>query len=83
MNSSEGRIRAVPTNIILFSFLTGLHVDRMKAVFITDAGIFGYNVTADALTEIVLDGCLESRIEIISENLHDSVETQLLDCVED
>ena len=66
----------------LFSFLTGLHVDRMKAVFITDAGIFGYNITADALTEIELDDSLESRIEIISENLNDSLETQLLACAE-
>jgi len=65
----------------LFSFFNGLHVDRMKAVFITDAGIFGYNITADALTEIELDDCLESRIEMISENLDDSLETQLLACI--
>lgn len=46
----------------LFSFLTGLHVDRMKAVSITDAGIFGYNITADALTEIELDDCIDVKV---------------------
>jgi G3E family GTPase len=65
----------------LFSFLTGLQVERMKAVFITDAGIFGYNLTADALTEIQLDECEESRIELISDELDDSLEDQLLNCV--
>lgn len=65
----------------LFSLLAGLRVERMKAVFITDAGVFGYNLTADGLTEIVLDKCLESRIEMIADNLDDSLETQLLACV--
>jgi G3E family GTPase len=65
----------------LFSFLTGLRVERMKAVFITDEGMFGYNLTADALTETVLDECLESRIEMIAGNLDDSLEAQLLACV--
>lgn len=65
----------------LFSFLTGLRVERMKAVFITDAGVLGYNLTADALTEIDLDDCLESRIELISDSFDDSLETQLLACM--
>ena len=65
----------------LFSLLAGLRVERMKAVFITDAGVFGYNLTADALTETVLDECLESRIEIIAGNIDDSLETRLLACV--
>lgn len=65
----------------LFSLLAGLRVERMKAVFITDAGVFGYNLTADGLTEIVLDNCLESRIEMIADNLDDSLEAQLLACV--
>lgn len=66
---------------LLFSFLTGLRVERMKAVFITDVGVLGYNLTGDALTEIELDDCLESRIEMISDNLDDSLEAQLLACV--
>ena len=65
----------------LFLLLIGLRVERMKAVFITDEGVFGYNLTADALTETVLDECQESRIEIIAGNLDDSLEAQLLACV--
>ena len=53
----------------------------MKAVFITNDGVLGYNLTEDALNEIELDDCLESRIEIISYSLDDSVETQLRACV--
>lgn len=62
-------------------FLTGLRVERMKAVFITDAGVLGYNLTADALTEIELDDCLESRIEMVSDTLDESLEAQLLACM--
>lgn len=65
----------------LLSVLTGLQVERMKAVFITDDGVYGYNLTADALTEIELEDCLESRIEIIYDSLCESFETQLLACV--
>ena len=66
----------------LFSFLTGLRAERMKAVFITDVGLFGYNLTSDSLTEIELDNCLESRIEMISgDHFDDALQTQLLACV--
>jgi len=64
----------------LISFLSGLRVERMKAVFITDGGVFGYNLADDTLTEFELDDCLESRIEVISDNLDDSLETQLMAC---
>ncbi|MGB0450010.1 MAG: CobW family GTP-binding protein, partial [Porticoccaceae bacterium] len=47
----------------LYSFLSGITAERMKAVFITECGVFGYNLTPDALTEIELDDCLESRVE--------------------
>ena len=53
----------------------------MKAVFITNAGVYGYNLTSDALTEIQLDECLESRIEVISHEVDKSLETQLLACL--
>ena len=66
----------------LKTFITGINAERMKAVFITSAGIFGYNLTADALTEITLDDCEESRIEIISTSLSDSLEIQIMDCIE-
>jgi G3E family GTPase len=65
----------------LFSLLTGLCAERIKAVFITNAGVFGYNLTADALTEIQLDDCLESRIEVISDQVDNALETQLLACL--
>ena len=66
----------------LFALLTGVLAERLKAIFITDAGVFGYNATPDALNETELDDCFESRIEIISESIDDSLETQLLDCIE-
>ena len=52
----------------------------MKAVFITDNGIYGYNLTSDALTEIELDDCMESRIEIIARELSGQWEQALLAC---
>ena len=66
----------------LFLLLTGILAERMKAVFITDVGVFGYNSTLDALNEIELDDCLDSRIEIISDSIDDSLEIQLLECLE-
>ncbi|GAC21056.1 CobW family GTP-binding protein [Paraglaciecola arctica] len=67
---------------LLFSFLAGLRVERMKAVFITDAGVVGYNLTGDALTEIPLDDCLESKIEIISNGIDDTWELALMQCLQ-
>jgi len=67
----------------LFLLLTGITAERIKAVFITDDGVFGYNAASDALTEIELDDCLESRIEIISDRIDDSLEVQLLNCMVD
>lgn len=64
----------------LMNFLSGLDAERMKAVFITEEGIFGYNLTRDALTEIEIDDCLESRIEIIAHERDPSWEPQLMDC---
>ena len=53
----------------------------MKAVFITESGVFGYNLTPDALTEIELDDCIESRVEIISDNVNNEWEAQLMECI--
>ncbi|WP_339075369.1 GTP-binding protein [Teredinibacter turnerae] len=52
----------------LYSWLCGLEVERLKGVFITSKGVFGYNFSGDALTEMVLDDCLESRVEVILAN---------------
>jgi len=65
----------------LFVFLSGVSAARVKAVFITEEGIFGYNLTPDALTEIELDDCLESRIEIIATEISEDWETQLFACI--
>ncbi|UAB72478.1 GTP-binding protein [Vibrio sp. SCSIO 43132] len=65
----------------LLALLAGLNVERMKAVFITESGIFGYNMTSDGLAEAELDDCYESRIELISTQVDESFESQLLGCV--
>ena len=65
----------------LFLFLSGVVAERVKAVFITESGIFGYNLTPDALTEIELDDCFESRIDIIASEICEQWEAQLLDCL--
>ncbi|QBG47649.1 GTP-binding protein [Verrucomicrobia bacterium S94] len=65
----------------LFSFFSGLDAERMKGVFITDKGIFGYNLTADGLTEIPIDECAESRVEIIAPKIEPVWEEQLLNCI--
>ncbi|MDA8694103.1 GTP-binding protein [Pseudomonadales bacterium] len=67
----------------LFLFLSGIVAERMKAVFITDKGICGYNLTSDSLTEIALDECIESRIEIIASDIRDQWEGQLLACIKE
>ncbi|WP_372795071.1 GTP-binding protein [Pontiella sp.] len=65
----------------LFSFLNGLEAERMKGVFITPKGIFGYNLTADGLTEMPIDECADSRIEIIAREIDETWQKQLMDCV--
>lgn len=65
----------------LISFMSQLDVERMKAVFITATGVFGYNLTRDALTETALDDCAESRIEIITDQIDQNWADNLTDCV--
>jgi G3E family GTPase len=67
----------------LILLLVELDVERMKAVFITEDGIFGYNLTSDGLTEVVLDDYFESRIELISDTIDDTFEEQLLSCLQE
>jgi G3E family GTPase len=79
--------RFEPTKVFdhnkLFAFLNGIVAERMKAVLITENGIYGYNLTSDALTEIELDDCMESRIEIIADELSGQWEEQLLACIKE
>ena len=59
-----------------------LKVERMKAVINTDKGMFGYNLTADGLTETLLNECSESRIEFIADAIDESLEIQLMECMQ-
>jgi G3E family GTPase len=61
--------------------LLSLEVERIKAVFITSSGVFGYNYTSDGLSEAELDDCLESRIEVIADKLYENLEDRLLECL--
>ena len=65
----------------LITLLAGINVERLKGVIITDKGIFGYNLTQDALTEIEVNDCMVSCIEIISDQQSDSFEQDLMSCV--
>lgn len=51
----------------IFALLNGCEEERLKAVLITEQGVFGFNKSGAVLTEIELDDALDSRIEIIHE----------------
>ena len=53
----------------LHEWLGKLKVERLKAIMITHEGIFSYNIVDDAISEKELDDCLESRIEVIINEL--------------
>lgn len=63
------------------SFLKGLKAERIKAVLITDAGIFGYNISGPAFSEILIDDCMESRLEIIATESDSRWEKALMECL--
>lgn len=65
----------------LFHWLSGLGVERAKGIFITSEGVFGYNLTSESMTEMALDDCLESRIEIIVSSECQLNEADLLRCI--
>ncbi|BCD98752.1 CobW family GTP-binding protein [Marinagarivorans cellulosilyticus] len=50
----------------LINWFGSINVERAKGVFITNDGVFGYNITSDTITETELDDCIESRLEIIT-----------------
>lgn len=66
----------------LFAFLSGLDAERMKAVFITNRGVFGYNLTGDGLTEIALDDSMESLVEVIATEVDPDWEARLMACLQ-
>ena len=60
--------------------MTGIDADRIKAVFNTDKGVYGYNKASDSLSEMRLQSSTESAIEIINSTVDDDWEAQLLQC---
>jgi G3E family GTPase len=66
----------------LFAFLNGIVAERMKAVLITGEGVFGYNLISDALVEMELDDCMESRLEIIATEIDPQWQEGLFACLE-
>lgn len=64
----------------LYLFLSGLEVERMKAVFLTHEGAMGYNLADGSLKEMALERVEESRIEIIAESIDNEWESQILAC---
>ena len=65
----------------LYNFLNGLEVERVKAVFVTDKGIYSYNGAEGSLAQREIPDCEESRIEIISGSMNNNWENQLLLCM--
>ncbi|GLP97871.1 CobW family GTP-binding protein [Paraferrimonas sedimenticola] len=65
----------------LYGFLCGINAERMKAVFVTQQGSYGYNFSKDALTEMVLENSGESRVEIIANEISSEWERGLLNCL--
>ncbi|MFT5046489.1 MAG: G3E family GTPase [Porticoccaceae bacterium] len=65
----------------LFSFLSGIDAERVKAVMNTENGVFGYNFVEGSLTELPLFGGGQSCIEIINVSVNDEWEAQLLQCL--
>ena len=65
----------------LLAFLNNLKAERVKAVFKTEMGLFGYNLSENTLTETELNSINESRIEIISQNVDSTLEAKLMGCI--
>ena len=65
----------------LYALLSGVVTERLKGVFITEEGCYAYNLTRETLTELPIESCDESRIEIIDHEYHDQFEAQLFDCL--
>lgn len=65
----------------LQAFLMHVNAERIKAVFNTELGLFGYNFTADNFTETKLINSQENSIEIIAEQLEQNIEAQLMACI--
>ncbi|TYK64353.1 CobW family GTP-binding protein [Colwellia echini] len=72
----------------LLTVLNSIDVERLKAVFYTNRGIFGYNIARDdvnendakeMLTEVSLTNAIDSRIELIIRKLDDTAQKKTAD----
>jgi G3E family GTPase len=89
VNKGEGFVsvgwRFAPEKVFdkmkLHAFLADIEVTRIKAVFITSQGIYGYNTANDGAAEVTLDKCNESRIEIICTQIDETWQQALLSCI--
>ncbi|RXJ73947.1 cobalamin biosynthesis protein CobW [Veronia nyctiphanis] len=66
----------------LCRLLTNISAERIKAVFITSDGVFGYNQTEDGLMEMELNDTAESRIEMIATSVDTGLESEILACLD-
>ena len=65
----------------LFTMLSGGELERVKAVFRTNDGVYAYNGTREGLTEMPVEECEESRIEVISDIESPIAETDIFACL--
>jgi len=67
----------------LFTLLSGVAAERMKAVMICDRGVFVFNAESGVLRVQELDEVFDSRIEFIDRQLlsRESIEQALLHCL--
>lgn len=66
----------------LNAFLASLNISRLKAVFNTSEGAYGYNIVDDNISEVKLTELDESRIEIICQQVNDDWQQQLLSLID-
>lgn len=67
----------------LFNLLSALRIPRLKGYFITDKGLFAFNLTETTLSQSELQEAFESRVEYIidaEDQQMEEFEQQLLDC---
>lgn len=71
---------AVFDHFRLFALFSGVIAERLKAVMITNNGVFGFNLSEQVLSIMELDEANDSRVEIIAETAadFDGIETMLL-----
>ncbi len=65
----------------LREFLSGVEAQRAKGIVITNNGVFAFNYAQGTLNEFAVDDCLESRIEIITEEGCEQWHEQLMGCL--